>query len=242
MARLEMARADWLLRSVNDLVSRMDRGSNRDHQKLITMLIGHEMRLRSASRSEQRTLAAGDGAGDGSAGSPGWIQAARGRRVEAVRRVNLDQDLAIVNRYLGDGVTSQRQLSPEVAEPNASERIRTLGRPISLLGVLPGVDVPPAKISLVVESGPWRATANEPASRMIVALLVLMAIGLLTTGWRQGVQNEYAGAIDVAWSGRLSRRAAGTGGRGGWGDAGVQEKAYRGLGMKADLLPERACR
>ena len=35
VARLEMARADWLLRSINDFVSRIDRGSNRDHQKLV---------------------------------------------------------------------------------------------------------------------------------------------------------------------------------------------------------------
>ena len=39
MARLEMARADWLLRSVNDFLPRIDRSSNRDHQKLVAMLI-----------------------------------------------------------------------------------------------------------------------------------------------------------------------------------------------------------
>ena len=51
-ARLEMARADWLARSINEFLPKIDRSSNRDHQKLVAMLIGHEMHLKSARRSE----------------------------------------------------------------------------------------------------------------------------------------------------------------------------------------------
>ncbi len=188
MARLEMARADWLLRSVNDFVPRIDRGSNRDHQKLVSMLIGHEMRLRSVSRSDRLTVAAGDASNNRTGATSSWVEAARARRAEAVGRGNLEQDLAIANRYLGASSTSEVQISPTVPEPNAPERIRTLGRPISLMGVLPGVDVPPTKLSLVAESGLWTANANEPASRMIIALVLLMVIGLLTMGWRPGVR------------------------------------------------------
>jgi hypothetical protein len=190
MARLEMVRADWLLQSVNDFVPRIDRGSNRDHQKLVAMLIGHEMRLRSAARSEQRTLLAGDAEAPGAGGSPSWIQAARAGREDAARRAALEQDLAIANRYLGEVASSETQPSAGVPEPNAPERIRTLGRPIPLLGVLPGVDVAPARIS-VVRAGPsWAGTTNERASRTIVALLVLMVIGLLTTGRQKGVRTR----------------------------------------------------
>jgi hypothetical protein len=188
MARLEMARADWLLRSVNDFVPRIDRGSDRDHQKLVSMLIGHEMRLRSVSRSDRLTVAgAGASSKELGAGSD-WIEAARARRAEAVRRVNLEQDLAIANRYLGASSRGEVQNSPIVPEPNAPERIRTFGRPISLMGVLPGVDVPPTKLSLVAESFLWTPNANEPMSRMIIALGLLMVIGLITTGWRPGVR------------------------------------------------------
>ncbi len=91
MARLEMARADWLLRSVNEFVPRIDRGSNRDHQRLVAMLIGHEMRLRSAATSERRALLAGDAGPDRAGESPGPIQAARAVRGDAIRRAALER-------------------------------------------------------------------------------------------------------------------------------------------------------
>ena len=53
MARLEMARSDWLARCVGDLVAKIDRSSGRDHEKLVSLLINHEMALRSAHRSIQ---------------------------------------------------------------------------------------------------------------------------------------------------------------------------------------------
>ncbi len=190
LARLEMARADWLVRSINDFVQRIDRGSNRDHQKLVTMLIAHEMRLRSALRSEKTTLAAGVAGSEGAGDSPGWIQAARAGLVEAVRRVGLEEDLAVVNRYLGEVATSRTGPSPGVPEPNAPERIRTLGRPIPLLGVLPGVDDPPAKTSLVVAEGPWTESANEPVSGTIIAIFMFGVIGLLTTGVRPSARTN----------------------------------------------------
>ena len=53
MAQLESARADGLARSFADLVARLDRSSGRDHEKLVSLLINHEMALRSAERSAQ---------------------------------------------------------------------------------------------------------------------------------------------------------------------------------------------
>ena len=59
MARLEMARADWFARNVGDLVAKFDRSSGRDHEKLVSLLINHEMALRSAQRNVQWTEQAG---------------------------------------------------------------------------------------------------------------------------------------------------------------------------------------
>ena len=100
------------------------------------------------------------------------------------------EDLAVVNRYLGDVATSRTGPSPGVPEPNAPERIRTLGRPIPLLGVLPGVDDPPAKTSLVVAEGPWTESANEPVSGTIIAIFMFGVIGLLTTGVRPSARTN----------------------------------------------------
>ena len=151
MARLEMARADWLLRSVNDFVPRIDRSSNRDHQKLVTMLIGHEMRLRSASRSEQRTLAAGDAeatrSGEGARagfkplGPAGW-------------RLYAGPIWSRIWRSRTDTWERSRRARRSLRRRFRSRMRRSgfgrSGGRISLLGVLPGVDDPPAKMSLVV--------------------------------------------------------------------------------------------
>ncbi len=190
LARLEMARADWLLRGINEFIQRLDRSANRDHQKLETMLIAHEMRLRSAARSGQRTLLAGSADLAGAGDSPGWIDAARAGRAEALERAGLADDLATVNRYLGDAARTGNASSAGVPEPNAPERIRTLGRPIAFMGVLPGVDDPPPKTSLVVAAGTWTESANDPRSRTVIALLAFMLIGLLTTGLRPGVRTN----------------------------------------------------
>ena len=119
MARLELARADGRLRSVNDFVPRIDRGSNRDHQRLVAMVIGHEMRLRNAARSEQRAVLAGDFGPDRTGASPGWIQAARAVRADAIQRAGLGEDLAIANRYLGEASSAAALVvSTGVPEPN----------------------------------------------------------------------------------------------------------------------------
>ena len=186
MARLEMARADWLARSINEFIARFDRSSNRDHEKLVPMLIAHEMYLRSAQRSQAsdrpavraETLRAGRG--------PEWIEAARAARSEALSKAGLEQDLAAANRYLGQPVENAVRPLPGVPEPIAPDRIRTFGLPSPLMGVLPGVDDPPSKTPLVLESRPWDDRANQPRGQTIIAILVLMAIALVTTAWRPG--------------------------------------------------------
>jgi hypothetical protein len=193
--RQEMARADWLLRSISDFVVRIDRSSNRDHQKLVSMLIGHEMHLRSAVRSEQGTSRGGDTKSGPAGGDPGWIQAARASRVDAVRSAGLEEYLAIANRYLGESSPGKPQASPSVPEPVAPERIRTLGRPIPLLGPLPGVDAPPAKTSLQVAGQPWNDGAAVLESRTIIALLMFIVLGLLTAGLRPGVATNAAALL-----------------------------------------------
>ena len=185
MARLEMARADWLARSINEFIAKFDRSSNRDHEKLVPMLIGHEMYLRSALRSQAGDHPAGRAETERAERGPERIEAARATRVESLRRAGLEQDLAAANRYLGQAVENVMRPLAGVPEPNAPERIRTFGLPSPLMGVLPGVDDPPSKTPLVLESRPWDDRANQPGGQTIIALLVLMAIALVTT-WRPG--------------------------------------------------------
>ena len=133
------------------------------------------------------------------------------------------------------------QISPTVPEPNSPERIRTLGRPISLMGVLPGVDVPPTRLPLMAESGLWTANANEPASRMIIALVLLMVTGLLKTGWRPGVRTGILALFLVLGLACLLGgpfEVAVALGLGSW----VSGKGGSEASRKGGLAPERVCR
>jgi hypothetical protein len=187
ISRLEMARADWLARNIDDILPKIDRGSHRDHQKLVTMLIGHEMHLKSAQRSEEVGLPAVRADNEQVAGAPGWHQAARAARSDAVRRAGLTQDLAIANRYFGDQTAKLTGPSVAVPEPIAPERIRTFGRPFSFLGVLPGIDDSTSRPSMVLENRPWTESVTGPAGETNIALVVLLLVGLLTVFWRRGI-------------------------------------------------------
>jgi hypothetical protein len=184
MARLEMARADWLGRSINEFIGKFDRSSNRDHEKLVPMLIGHEMHLRSALRGQAWDDLAGRAGTERAERGPESVEAARAARVESLRRAGLEQDLAAATRYLGMAVENVMRPLPGVPEPNAPERIRTFGLPSPLMGILPGVDDPTSKTRLVLASQPWDGPANQPRGQTIIALLVLMVIALVTTAWR----------------------------------------------------------
>jgi hypothetical protein len=181
IARLEMARADWLARSIVDCLPRIDRSSNRDHQKLATMLISHELSLRSASRSEAASQSSVKAVGGRADADPAWTQTARAARAEAVRRAGLEQDLALASHYLGDRTSTLKSPSVLVPDPNPPERIRTFGRPISFLGILPGIDVSPARNSFALEREPWTESHAHLSTETIIALLLLFLIGLSTT-------------------------------------------------------------
>ncbi len=155
MARLETARADWMVRSIDDFIPKIDRSSSRDHQKLVAMLISHEMYLRAALRSEITGLAADKSPGEQPPTSLAWIQAARAARADAVRRAGLEPDLAVANRYLGEATANSKGTSIGAPEANAPERIRAFGRPISFMGILPGIEEAPSKLSLILERRPW---------------------------------------------------------------------------------------
>jgi hypothetical protein len=195
IARLEMARADWVARSINDFVPKMDRGANRDHQKLVTMLIAHEMHLRSALTSEEGGHATVKVDALRAAHGPEWIEAARAARVEAVRRAGLEQDLFAANRYTG--IVSSQPSGPllGVPEPIGPDRIRTFGRPVALLGLLPGMDDPHPNASLLIGGRPWEESVKSPTVEMIGALLVLLLIGLLGATFWRGVLAQRAALV-----------------------------------------------
>jgi hypothetical protein len=216
MARLELARADRLAGSIGDFVTKIDRSSGRDHERLVALLISHEMALRSAERSEsQSDPRTGGAASDRVKQHSELIRAARATRVETTSRAALQQDLAAASGYLG---TSSAELSRPlvgVSEPNAADRIRRFGRPFPYIGVLPGLDELPPKTSLILEPRLWQNDTTRPRARAMVGLVMVVACVVLATARRRGVWTQLAGlAVALGFAGYTGGPLALVGGLG----------------------------
>jgi hypothetical protein len=176
-----MARADWLARSIGEFIAKIDRSSGRDHEKLVSLLVNHELALRSAERGDRR----GDPAAprtDKRGSEPGSerIRAARAATAESTRRAGLEADLESAHGYLGESPDDLTGPLVGVPEATVPDRVRHLGRPAALVGVLPGINEPSPAASLTLESRPWEASAAHPPVRVIVVLLLLFGIALAT--------------------------------------------------------------
>ena len=178
MARLEMARADWLARSIGDLVARFDRSSGRDHEKLVSLLINHEMTLRGAQRSVRWTARAETNNERGRVEHDlALIQAARATRDETMRRAGLDEDLSSARIYLGELPANPARPMGGVPEPSEPDRIRLLGRPTPLIGMMPGIEAASTKASLTLEDRPW--ALHGYGTRYLSTFTILLLVGLL---------------------------------------------------------------
>ncbi len=188
MARLEMARADWLARSIGDLVAKFDRSSGRDHEKLVSLLINHEMALRGAQRNVRWTVRSGTSEESGRVEHDlALIRASRAARDETMRRAGLDEDLSSARIYLGEMPAKPTRLTGGVPEPSEPDRIRLFGRPSPLLGTMPGIEATSSTVSLTLEDRPWDVIGKGTRYASIVAILLLVGLLLVTVSvgrWR----------------------------------------------------------
>jgi hypothetical protein len=183
MARLEMARADWLARCVGDLVAKIDRSSGRDHEKLVSLLINHEMALRGALRNIQALDPARSERESGRFDNDfATIRSARAARNETIVRAGLEEDLAAARTYLGEGSPTPARPLSSVPEPSASDRIRFLGRPTTLMGLVPGVEATASPTLLKVETRSWDDWENSLPLQVIITILLIGVIALATMG------------------------------------------------------------
>jgi hypothetical protein len=180
MAQLEMARAERFARSIGELVARIDRSSGRDHEKLVALLINHEMALRSSDRSVQandprKTKASSGRFGQDSAP----VRSAKSARLETIRRAGLEADLASAQRYLGEAPVS---LSPRhmvgVAESTVADRIRLFGRPFTFTGLTAGIDEPTPQTHLMITNRSWDEFWDYPRAQGIFIIGLLVGIAL----------------------------------------------------------------
>jgi hypothetical protein len=189
MARLEMARANWLAQSMSDHLSGFDRSSGRDHEKLVSLLISHEMALRAARRSLQSANAARpDREREALKHEVELVQSARITRDETVARAGLENDLSAARIYLGEKPASLSQPLAAVSETNTPERIRSWGRPLGLVGEIPGVEGPALRLELTSSGQSFAAIRQRLPDQSVVTsvlVLVLLLVTLASPGsWR----------------------------------------------------------
>jgi hypothetical protein len=180
VARLEMARADSLVHSAGALVTKLDRSSGRDHEKLVALLINHEMALRGAERNVRWTR---HGATKDEITRVehelDLIRVARTNRDDTMRRAGLDVDLSAARIYLGELPASPSRPIGGIPEPSEPDRIRQVGRPASLIGVVPGIEGKSSEPVLTLEARPWEAIDNIPLPRFLTAIILLTILALV---------------------------------------------------------------
>ncbi|MGO9917505.1 MAG: hypothetical protein ACLQIB_22735 [Isosphaeraceae bacterium] len=185
-SRLELARADRLGRAIGDLVSRIDRSSGRDHEKLVSLLINQELALRDAERSIRWSEPSGLNTAAGrSQRDSALIESARGARLDILRRAGLEDDLASAQAYLGQSPKGVERTVIGAPELYASDRIRSPGDRTTFVGVVPGVDGPPTRNWLTIESQSGEGFWHLARTRAMLILLVLVGIYLATAVLRR---------------------------------------------------------
>jgi hypothetical protein len=179
MARLEMARADAISQSIRDLLGQLDRSSGRDHKRLVSLLIDHELALRGAARSARwrepgRARATGDP-------DLARIPSARGALADAVTSAGLRDDQEAARGYVGGSAAGGPLPPAGIPEPTTLGRIRTFGKPTAMMGIIKGTDDPSPPAVLTLESGRTGATLDPSADRSGLAVLLLVVAATVAT-------------------------------------------------------------
>ncbi len=177
IARFELTRADRLARSVADHLARIDRSSGRDHERLIALLINHELALRNIERSLSFGGVAARVGVDAKV-----VAAARDDLVAIVKRAGFDDDLASSLRYLGRSETISSRPLVEVSEQGDTDRIRFFGVPTAFTGPLPGVDSQAEPIAIPLERTAADLWSDHAPAPLVTAVGMILSVVLGLAG------------------------------------------------------------
>lgn len=181
--RLDLERAGRVARRITELLSEMDRGSGRDRQRLTSLLIEHELALRTAERALQALIRSPDRARrDRASRELEVVQTSRTAMDEAVRSAGLDERLEAARIYLGLVKRGEDSQAPAVPEPTTIDRIRGLGQPTFLIGSTPGLQSPSARVEVQLERSVGRPEDGEDRARSQLLLAFLLGLTLAGLG------------------------------------------------------------
>jgi hypothetical protein len=138
--RFELERAYRTARQISEFVSQMDRRSARDRDRLVSLVIAHELSLRSAERSWKRATRGGNGIhGEGAQRDLETIQSTRKALTESLRAAKLEKEIEAAQLALG-ALQTGTAAALSAPEPMTPDRFRKLGQPTFWIGQCAGLD------------------------------------------------------------------------------------------------------
>jgi hypothetical protein len=202
IARLDTARAEWLDRSIRELIAKLDRSSGRDHERLVSLLINHELALRAAERAGRRDEA--DSEGPARDREPvGSVAGARAGIDEAIRTAGLNDDLAAARSYLGLSQDAGNRPPAGIPEPIVPCRIRAFGRPSAMIGTVEGLDGPSAPPILTFAGSARDAARDDEGGRSLILAAAIAVAAIVATsldGRRAPASAAFSLALTLAAS------------------------------------------
>ena len=190
LGRIDMWRADGIAQSIRDLIKQLDRSSGRGHERLVSLMINHELALRNVQRGVRWSETGRIRSTDGSAQEQ--IAKVRSDLRDTVRLAGLANDQAAALGYLGESTTDVSHPSVRIPEPTAMVRPRAFGSPTGMIGTIRGLDETAPSVVLTLRRASSWLSIKQPATTLIVVIALLGAALLSTLGSAARVANLVA--------------------------------------------------
>ena len=190
--RMELERADRIARQITEFIAQIDRSSGRDRERATSLLIAHEMSLRSAERSLRWSARVGDRTRKERAERDlEVIQSTRKALLETLRAAAMDDEIDAAQNYFGLATKSSAGTLVAVPEPAGPDRLRNLGRPSFLIGLSSGLNEQPTKINGSFENASSTENETPDRARSTLMLGLLMALGLTAVARRRPATSSF---------------------------------------------------
>jgi hypothetical protein len=168
--RMELERADRIARQIGEILGRLGRGPVLDRDRIVPLLIAHEMTLRSAERSLRRNARRGEATRRERAERDlQVIQSTRKSLIETLRVSGLDEEIARAQATVGGPPAPADATAAVFPEQAASGLVRSFGRPSYLIGLSAGLD----EEATVILGSLERATPEEETPERARSVLML---------------------------------------------------------------------
>ena len=177
--RMELERADRIARQLTEFLAQIDRSSGRDRERVTSLLIAHEITLRSAESSLRWSARLGEQTRKERAERDlEVIRSSRKALLESLRSAAMDEEIDAAQNYFGmprKSPVGTLVAAPELVSP---DRLRSLGRPSFLIGLSSGLNEQPTRINGSLENAGSNDSETPDRARSTLMLWLSLALGL----------------------------------------------------------------